>query len=301
MYNDQTPIDTKFQLLLEALNKKDLKTIKLALEAEFNQSYANQLLIEAINKKYYKAVELILKFGADPNASIQPYLSTALNYAIRPRSIKIAKLLINYGADIHKSYHPLGDPMQSPKMLKFYLSLGADITLRFAQRDELDYMVNDFPLCVAVSHDKITSLKILIKHLENKSPEEREITLSQALLMAIYEVNWKAFEYLIKAGANPNFSDIRGSALRWVFLDIYNYGFNNNNLKLVESLIASGAKFTKDEQRFGKIKTAKYTKYTQHIRKTMLSTIDEYSKSYHESHWIIEEFEDSDLIEENFW
>ncbi|MDF3047886.1 MAG: hypothetical protein K0R73_1004 [Candidatus Midichloriaceae bacterium] len=300
MYNDQNPIDTKFQLLLEALNKKDLKTIKLALEAEFNQSYANQLLIEAINKKSYKAVELILKLGADPNASIQPYLSTALNYAIRARYIKIVKVLIKHGADIHKSYHPLGDPMQNPKMLKFYLSLGANITLRFAHYDELDYIIDDFPLCAATFHNRIRNLKFLIKHLGSRSLEERKIMLSQALLVAVHLGNYKALRCLIKAGADPNFSDINGSALMWAFVRIYSYGFSRNSLGLLELLATKGAKFTKDEQKFGKIKTAKCTKCTQNVRKTRLSKIDKYSKFYHESHWIIEEFENSDLIEENF-
>jgi ankyrin repeat protein len=253
----------------------------------------------AIQTNSIESLKLIIAAGADPNGEgykIKPIYSATVS-----NNITAAKLLLEAKADLSSdhgfdcSLHRAVD-VGYPEMVKFYLSVGANVNQRTLGNDSscLHTLVTrcvggkwtrekvtiDFSPSVADKLNKIPIdypgvFKILVDAKANLSTRGPDgIT---PLLLASMWSNVEAVKALLAAGADPNDGDDSGDTP--LIMAVYNSG----NLDVVKALIAGGADVNSvDNHGVNVMLTAVLTKDTRLIS-ALIDAGAEVNSGYHET------------------
>jgi uncharacterized protein len=154
-------------------------------------------------------IEHLLKAGADAN-SVSEEGETALMTASLTGRVDAVKALLSHGADVHAK-----DPVKAQTPLMWAASEGnaevVDLLVESGSDIKAKAKGGFTPLLFAVRNGHIDVVKVLLKHKANVNDVATDGT--SALNMAIVNAYFELASLLLDAGADPNASDPRGSAL----------------------------------------------------------------------------------------
>lgn len=187
------------ELMLEAVEKGDLKLARAFLEASFppdvvDPLFERPLLWHAVHKKDLAMVSLLLEFGANPSLDITGH--PPLAEAIERKQTAIALELLAYGAD------PAACNFQRWSMLQLAVNAGdADLVkalLTYVYADErcLEY---------AVVQGRADLAQLLLE--DGVSPDSLTGFGRPVLSLAVRKIDSEMVELLLKFGANPEKMD----------------------------------------------------------------------------------------------
>ena len=199
--------------LLWAAQRNDAAIVDLLIAAGANVKSATRynvtpLYMASVNGNA-TILESLLKAGADANA-IAEEGETALMTASLTGKIDAVKVLLNHGADVQAK-----DPVKGQTALMWAAAEGnaevVDLLIQSGSDLKAKAKGGFTPMLFAVRNGHIDVVKVLLKHKASVSDVATDGT--SALNMAVVNAHFELASVLLDAGADPNASDPRGSAL----------------------------------------------------------------------------------------
>jgi uncharacterized protein len=199
--------------LLWAAQRNDAAIVDILISAGANVKAATRynvtpLYMASVNGNA-AIIESLLKAGADANAVAEEG-ETALMTASRTGKADAVKVLLAHGADIHAK-----DPVKGQTSLMWAAAEGnaevVDLLIQSGSDLKTKAKGGFTPMLFAVRNGHIDVVKVLLRHKAPVSDVASDGT--SALNMAVVNAYFELAAVLLDAGADPNATDPRGSAL----------------------------------------------------------------------------------------
>ncbi len=225
--------------LLDAAYSGDSARVAALLKAGANPDEANQFgaspVLEAARRGDAAVLQLLLKAGADPE-SANAEGETALMLVARTGNIEAARLLLKHGAKVDAREKWGGQTaliwaaaQNQAAMVQFLISKGATVDARSVVRDWPRRMTAEerpkdmnrggmSALMFAARDGHIDVVRTLLK--AGADPEFTDPDGSTALIVALMNGHWDTAKLLIESGADVNTWDWWGQAPLYLAVDM---------------------------------------------------------------------------------